>query len=220
MKQLFCYAIIEFKIAYYISNFKSLLDSRYPSQVIVHPPLYESLDKNYLSQFKCYYSSDELYRPRVTYISETNDIIENFSTNVNAFLQYINSKIIMIFIPYQDETTYKLIKEFYAALDSFCSLFPFLNSNIAKEFSEVYSQCKNMDSLHSKCQKEIDIAKNKIIEMQKTDDTKYIKESLNNMHIRKTNLDFLLSILSNHTKMCTLFEKLTDGKSLLPRTEH
>lgn len=215
MKQLFLNAIIDFKIAYYISNLKLLLDSSYFISIIAPPePCPDSL-KSILK-----YYEDISDNPHVEYIKNPDDISDDFSTDIDKFLQYIQSKILTIFIPCQDETTYKLINEFCEALKNFYAFYLMLDAKLAKKFSTIYSQYKNTDLLCSKCQEELDKVKNNIIEMQKTDTTQDTKEFLYNLENHKMKLDLLLSFLSHHIEICSLFEKITDGKSLLIHTEY
>lgn len=205
MSSLFCTAITENNIAFYIDDFKSLLDSCYDYMDNINP--YMSLQ--YLN---------------IIPNKDTEALVKtynyNFSNAVHNFMENINSNILYKFNMYQNETTYKLIKDFYNSINTFTSFYSMLSATIAKEFSSYYVQYDKTNYLYSKCEFEIEMVQNEIAELETHNNklTKEQRESLELLKNRKTQLNFLISILFNRDQMCSIFSELTDGKSLLIHT--
>ncbi len=226
MRNIFYNALSKYNIAYYINNLKKLLDSRY----LIQTQTCSDYPDELRPLLELYYPMEALYNPYNSFIDNTDATIINLSKDIDTFRKDIDIKILTKFIPFQDETTYILIKEFSNALHNFHGVFDMLDANISEEFSEYYSQCDNIDLLRNKCCEEIDTVKNNIFEIQNKDSredlehTQYTENAGNtddilaNLQNREMKLHFLLTMLSCHAEMCSLYEKLSDGKSILKHT--
>lgn len=212
--QIFCAAINESNLAFYIDDLKSFLDSSYDYIENMNPFSH----RQYI---------DTLFIPSLI---ETNDEkkvfkINNykFSSDMHHFLEDIKSNILVKFVTYQDETSYILIKKFYDVLESYVAIYSLLSPSIAREFSQIYIQYDKTDYLFEKCQFEIDKTQKEIAKLEQNKDVEISEDqkvSLYTLQNRETQLGFLLSLLSSREQICSLFEELTNGKSLLTFSNH
>lgn len=173
---------------------------------------------NAINQFKIAYYIDNLKMLFDFCDLEYTD--NNFVNSIFAFKDYIDLEILGRFITYQDNATYTIIKEFNDLLFNFCHCIQILQPSIAEEFSNLYIASDKTDCLFSLCQNEINEIENNIKKVLENDNLDGKEESLNILKQRKVQIGFLITILSNHSQLCSLFEKLSGGKSLLIHTAH
>lgn len=220
MRNIFCNALSKYNITNYINNLKALLDSRYLLQTQTCSDYPDELKPI----LELYYPADTLYNPHKSFVDNTAATIINLSKDIDNFRKDIDTKILIKYIPFQENNTYILIKEFSDALRNFHGMYDMLDANISEEFSEYYSQCKNIDLLRNKCCEEIDKVKNNIFEIQNKDNREDLEHTENagntdyvlaNLQNREMKLHFLSTMLSCYAEMCSLFEEISDGKSIL-----
>ena len=173
---------------------------------------------NAINQFKIAYYIDNL--KLLFDFCDLEYADNNFVNSIFAFKDYIDLEILGRFITYQDSATYTLIKEFNDLLFNFCHCFQILQPSIAEEFSNLYIPSDKTDYFFSLCQSEFNEVENNIKKVLENGNSNGKEEALNILKQRKSQIGFLITILSNHSQLCSLFEKLSGGKSLLIHTVH